>query len=247
MSPAKSLKHWTQLKNSMRGKLIVIEGIDSSGKTTQLHLLKNFLQTEKISFKTIDFPRYDDSFYGKMIARFLRGEFGPLEQSNPYIISVIYALDRAEAKDTMEKWLDDGEIVISNRYATSNMAHQAGRVPKNQRQKFITWDEELEYTINKIPREDIVIFLDVPYTTAKQLMKNENRQNRGYINGKKKDMVEKDETYLKHAEETYSFLAKKFPHWVRISCVDKKGALRTKEAIHEEIKKILRERKILTG
>lgn len=222
----------------MNGKLIVIEGIDSSGKTTQLALLQDYLQKMRTPFKTVDFPRYEGSFYGAMIARFLRGEFGSLQQVNPYIISVIYALDRKDAKEEMEKWLKAGEIVISNRYATSNMAHQAGRLSKNEREKFVTWDEELEYTVNKIPREDLVIFLDMPSKIAQKLMHNDNREQ-SYRKGKKKDMVEKDVVYLEQAQETYSWLADKFPHWVRIICMDEAGNLLTKEAIHESIKKVL--------
>lgn len=228
----------------MNGKLIVIEGIDSSGKTTQLELLKKHFKTTKTRFRTIDFPRYETSFYGKMIARFLRGEFGPLEHVDPHIISVIYALDRATARDQMLQWLEDGEIVISNRYATSNMAHQAGRLPKSEREAFVNWDQQLEYKQNKIPKESIVLFMDVPHEIAQKLMLNDNREQ-AYREGKKKDMVEKDVSYLKHAQETYSWLADKFPHWVRVNCVDEKGEMRSREDIHEEIKNILAKKKIL--
>jgi dTMP kinase len=220
-----------------RGKLIVIEGIDSSGKTTQLNLLKDFFKKNSIQFKTIDFPRYE-SFYGAMIARFLRGEFGSLDQVNPYIISVIYALDRKDAKEEIEKWLKEGFIVISNRYATSNMAHQAGRFSQNKRSDFVKWDEELEYKVNKIPREDIVIFLDMPVKESKKLMKNKNRVQ-VYRQGKTKDMVEKDETYLKNSEQTYKWLSQQFSHWVKVECIDVAGKLLSKREIHEEIKKIL--------
>src|SRR6185437_6016509 len=204
-----------------RGKLIVIEGIDSSGKTTHLNLLKDFFKKESIPFKTIDFPRYE-SFFGAMIARFLRGEFGPLDQVNPYIISVIYALDRKDAKEEIEKWLEEGFVVISNRYATSNMAHQAGRLSQDKRSDYVKWDEELEYKINNIPREDIVIFLDMPVKESKKLMKNKNRVQ-VYRQGKKKDMVEKDETYLKNSEQTYRWLSQQFEHWVKVECVDATG------------------------
>jgi dTMP kinase len=227
----------------MNGKLIVIEGIDSSGKTTQLNLLKDFFKKNSIPFKTIDFPRYE-SFYGVMIARFLRGEFGPLDQVNPYIISVIYALDRKDAKADIEKWLQEGFMVISNRYATSNMAHQAGRLPDNKKADFIVWDEELEYKVNKIPREDIVIFLDMPVKQSQVLMKNDDRVQ-SYRQGKKKDMVEKDETYLTNSEKTYKWLFEQFPHWVRVECVDTAGNLLSKPQIHEEIKKILAKKRII--
>ncbi len=226
-----------------RGKLIVIEGIDSSGKTTQLNLLKDFFKQNSVPFKTVDFPRYE-SFFGAMIARFLRGEYGLLDEVNPYIISVIYALDRKDAKEEIEKWLDTGFIVISNRYATSNMAHQAGRLSQSKRDDFVKWDEELEYKVNKIPREDIVIFLDMPVKQSKKLMENKSRAQ-VYRQGKKKDMVEKDETYLKNSEQTYKWLAQQFKHWVRVECVDVTGKLFSKQEIHTEIKKILAKKRIV--
>lgn len=227
----------------MKGKLLVIEGIDSSGKTTQLNLLKDFFKKNNIPFKTIDFPRYE-SFFGAMIARFLRGEFGPLEQVNPYIISVVYALDRKDAKEDIEKWLDEGYIVISNRYATSNMAHQAGRLPDNKKADFVAWDEELEYKVNKIPREDIVIYLDMPVACSKELMKNSDRIQ-DYKKGKKQDIVEKDDEYLKDSKKTYQWLFEQFSHWVKVDCVDADGKLLSKTQIHEEIKKILAKKGII--
>ncbi|MGH7204175.1 MAG: hypothetical protein ACREHC_07055, partial [Candidatus Levyibacteriota bacterium] len=207
-------------------------------------ILKRSFQKEAIPFQTVDFPQYETSFYGKMIARFLRGEFGPLEQINPYLISVLYANDRGSAKEKMYKWLSDGNYILSNRYATSSMAHQAGRLPLKERDAFINWLEELEYEETGIPREDIVLYLDVPFTTAQQLMHNEDREQ-AYRKGAKKDMVEKNTDYLKHSSEMYSWLAEKFPHWVRIACLDHKGKLLSKEVIHEEIKNVLAKKGIL--
>ena len=227
-----------------RGKLIVIEGIDSSGKTTQLELLKAYFVQAKIPFKTVDFPQYETSFYGRMIARFLRGEFGPLEHVNPYIISVIYAQDRGSAKEQMHTWLNEGYHVLSNRYATSSMAHQTGRLSVRERNKFVTWLEDLEYIQTGIPKEDIVLYLDVPYKIAQKLMRNDNRLQ-AYRKGAKKDMVEKNVEYLKHSSETYIWLAKKFPHWVRIKSTDKSDAMRSREEIHEEIKTILAKKGII--
>ncbi len=228
----------------MKGKLIVIEGIDSSGKTTQLELLKAYFVQAKIPFKTVDFPQYETSFYGRMIARFLRGEFGPLEHVNPYIISVIYAQDRGSAKEQMYTWLEEGYHVLSNRYATSSMAHQTGRLSLRERNKFVIWLEDLEYTQTGIPKEDIVLYLDVPYQIAQKLMRNDNRLQ-AYRKGAKKDMVEKNVEYLKHSSETYTWLAKKFSHWVRINSTDKSDAMRSREEIHEEIKTILAKKGII--
>src|SRR5690349_18475914 len=107
----------------MRGKLIVIEGSDGAGKATQLELLKKYLQAHQYPVQTVDFPRYDTHF-GKMIAAFLRGEYGPLEIVPAQLIAVIYAMDRTEMRPQMKKWLQEGSVILANRYATSNMAHQ---------------------------------------------------------------------------------------------------------------------------
>lgn len=230
----------------MNGKLIVIEGSDGSGKATQLKLLKEYLESKNVSVNTIDFPRYQESFYGDIIARFMRGEFGELKNIDPYLISVMYALDRAQAKDEMEEWLSKGSIVLSNRYATSNLAHQAGRLPKEKKQEFVDWALKLEYTINKIPKEDIVIFLYVPYKVAKNLLANADRAKRSYTKGEKRDIVEQNEEYLLQAEKTYLWLVSQFPHWIQVNCVTENGELRTREDINLEIREILKEKGVIS-
>jgi dTMP kinase len=219
-----------------RGKLIVIEGNDGSGKATQATLLYEYLQTKKIAVKTIDFPRYTASFFGKFIARFLQGEFGKLEEINPYLISIVYAQDREEAKEEMEQWLSEGAIVIANRYVPSNLAHQSGRLPKEKRAEFVKWDSELEYKINKIPQEDLTIYLHVPFVVSQKLLATK---------GKKEDMVEKDTAYLQNSEDAYNGLAKQFSHWETIECVDNKRNMRSIDAIHSDIKKLLAKKRIV--
>ncbi len=127
--------------------------------------------------------------------------------------------------------------MVFNRYATTNLAHQSGRLPKKERKKFIDWNIELEYKINKLPKEDKVVFLHVPYKVSLRLMENHDRQNRKYAKGK--DMVEKNLEYLENSEEAFLGLVKRFPHWIKIECV-KNGNLRTPEDIHEEIKRVLK-------
>lgn len=227
----------------MRGKLIVIEGGDGSGKATQTELLKKYFTSRKIKTQSISFPQYKSTFFGKTIARVLRGEIAPLNQINPYLISMVYAMDRAEAKEKLYKWLNSGSMVVLDRYVSSNMAHQTGRLPKKERAKFLKWLEEMEYKVNNVPREDIVIYLYVPYKTSLALLKE--RRAEKHLKGKK-DIAEKDENYLKKAEETYLFLNKRFPHWVRINCVDKKGNMRSREDIHATIIDALKRQGIIS-
>ena len=137
-----------------RGKLIIIEGADGSGKTVQSELLMQYLKNKNTSARYFNFPRYD-TFYGQTVARFLRGEFGDINQVSPYLASLPYSLDRLSAKTEIADILNRGEIVIANRYATSNLAHQGAKFAEtNERDKYLNWLETMEYKINQIPKED---------------------------------------------------------------------------------------------
>lgn len=221
------------------GKFIVIEGNDGSGKTTQLKLLLKYLKSKKVKVETMDFPRYYDSFFGKFLAEFMRGEHGSHEYINPYLLTFPFALDRAQAGQTIRKWLNEGKYLIFNRYVTSNLAHQSGRLPKSKRKKFVDWNMEFEYKINNLPKEDRVIFLHLPYKYSLKLMEDKSRGKRKYMKGSKKDILEKDFKYIKNAESAYLELAKRFGHWITVECV-KNGKLREIEDIHDEIKKVLK-------
>lgn len=223
-----------------KNKFIVIEGNDGSGKTTQFKLLLKYLKDKKIQTKTMDFPRYYDSFFGKFLAEFMRGEHGKLENINPYLLTFPFALDRATAANIINKWRKSNYFLVFNRYVTSNLAHQSGRLStKKERKKFVDWNMYFEYKINKLPKEDTVIFLHVPYKYSLKLMENKSRGERKYMNGNKKDILEQDLEYIKNAEIAYLELSKRFPHWIKIECV-KNGKLRSIEDIHEEIKSILK-------
>ncbi|OGH11291.1 MAG: hypothetical protein A3B38_00500 [Candidatus Levybacteria bacterium RIFCSPLOWO2_01_FULL_36_13] len=209
-----------------KGKFIVIEGNDGSGKTTQLELLKSFLTKKQTPVQIFDFPQYQ-TFHGEFLGRLLNGEFGDLDQINPYLVTFPYALDRLGATPYIKAALDSGKIVLSNRYVTSNLAHQSGRLPKEKRRSFIDWNIELEYYVNGLPREDAVVFLYVPHKNARKLLKK--RQRRGL------DIAENDQEYLSGAEEGYLYLADRFDHWIKIDCVDEKGKILPKNEIHKRI------------
>lgn len=225
-----------------KGKLIVIEGGDGSGKSTQAKLLNEYLNKNNFSSEYFDFPRYYDSFYGNMVARFLRGEFGSIKEVSPYLASLIYALDRDSIKHKMIKILDQGVFIVANRYATSSMAHQGAKFPNNiKREEFINWLLDLEYKVNKIPKENLVILLYIPWRIALNL--SNNQKNRKYLNGKKLDIHEEDLVYRRKVEKAYLELASRFG-WVKINCVEK-GKILTVKAIHQKIIRILKNKNVI--
>ena len=217
----------------MRGKLIVFEGADGSGKTTQAKLLFKFLQKKKVPAVLTSFPRYD-SLWGKMIRRYLDGEFGSTASVSPYLASLIYAGDRLIARDEISKWIDSGKFVICDRYVASNIAHQGAKISdKTKKEKFINWIEELEYEENQIPKEDLVILLTMPGDVAQKLMK-----------GRVKDIHEQDSSYQARVSNIFEELVEKRSNWVAVSNVED-NKLRDLKEIHLEIFKILDSKSIL--
>lgn len=235
------LDHFEKLK-TRRGKMVIIDGADGSGKQTQTELLFFYLKKKGLAVKYYDFPRYYTSFHGRMVGRFLAGEFGQLNEVSPYLASLAYALDRASVEDEMDEWLGKGGIIVSNRYATSSMAHQAARLPRNKRSRFIDWLDELEYKVHKIPREDLVIYLYVPWQIGLKLSKKKGR--RGYLNGEKLDIAEVSIKHRQEVEKMYLWLAQNRKNWVKINCCQN-GEIRPRKDIHQEILKVLKERGII--
>lgn len=241
----KNLEYFAQMKER-KGKLVVIDGTDGSGKGTQTQLLLQYLEDKKIPNKYIDFPRYYTSFHGKMVGRYLKGEFGGLNSASPYLTSLFYAMDRLTARDEIIDWLEEGNTVIANRYTTSSMAFQTARVEKEKRDEFLQWLYEMEYKEHKLPKEDLVIFLYVPVEISQKLLdKKANTEGRRYTAGQKKDINEADVNYQKEVLKLYLELAKKYKHWEVIKCVDNKGRLLTIEKVHGKILGVLKKHKIV--
>jgi dTMP kinase len=220
--------HWPRMA---RGKLIVMEGIDGAGKGTQAELLARALQERGIPFLKLGFPRYESSF-GRLIARFLNGEFGPLASVDPHFSALLYAGDRFEAKSELEAALDSGKIVITDRYIASNLAHQTARVSADSRGEFMAWLRRLEYGIYRLPAEDVVIYLRVPPQEGQRLVGL--KAVRSYTE-KSRDLQESDLSHLKAAALVYDELAQA-PNWVTIDCFEpKSGSHRTPEEIHRDV------------
>lgn len=193
---------------SKKGKLIVLEGSDGSGKTTQAKLLLNYLQKNHIPSAYVSFPRYEKSLWGKMVKRYLHGDFGNVADVDPYLASMLYAGDRLSARDEIRKWLDDEKIVVANRYIGSNLAHMGGKIKdKGLRMQFIKWLEKLEYGENGIPREDLVIYLAVPVDLSQKLMAD-----------RKLDIHEKDVDYLERVADVFEMLSEQKKNWAKVAC-----------------------------
>jgi len=216
---------------STRGKLIVLEGIDGSGKRTQLDMLARSLSKRNVPLSQISFPRYD-GFFGKLVARFLNGDFGPLDAVDAHFSALLYAGDRYEAKPKIESELTAGRTVLADRYIGSNLAHQGARVRSDDRGEFIDWLKKLEYEIYSLPAEDLAIYLRIPVAEAHRLVGEKGARNYTKL---RRDILESDIAHLEAAAEVYDELARQ-PHWVRIECFDADAcALRSPDAIHAEI------------
>ncbi|WP_372712986.1 dTMP kinase [Ilyobacter sp.] len=214
------------------GKLIVIEGTDSSGKQTQTEILYEKLKSEGIKVKKISFPNYD-SPASEPVKMYLAGEFGEKANDvNPYPVSTMYAVDRyASFKKDWEHFYSEEGVVITDRYTTSNMVHQASKfTDPGDKAKYLEWLEDLEYEKMEIPRPDVVFFLNMPVDVAQKLMSE--RKNK--ITGETaKDIHEKDVDYLKMSHQNACDIAETY-HWKEIKCV-KNGQLKNIEEISEEI------------
>ena len=214
-----------------RGKLIVIEGIDGAGKGTQAELLARSLQERGVPFVRFSFPRYESSF-GRLIARFLNGEFGPLSAVDAHFSALLYAGDRLEAKPDLEAALNSGRAVLLDRYIASNLAHQAARVPAERRGEFISWLRQLEYGIYELPAEDLVIYLSVPATEGHRLVGLKSARSYTTM---PRDLQESDVLHLKEAALVYDELARA-ANWVTIDCFEaESGKHRPAEEIHRDV------------
>jgi dTMP kinase len=212
---------------STRGKLIAIEGIDGSGKNTQVRLLQHELTTRGYSVYSTSFPQYE-SWFGKMVGKFLNGELGPLDKVDPHFSALLYAGDRFEAKSRIVEALNRGAIVLADRYVASNLAHQTARVPAEKRADFLSWIEQLEYGIYDLPREDLVLYLRVPPREAQSLVKK--KPSRSYTDSTH-DILEASIRHLEDATDMYDLLSRQAP-WATIQCYD---AMRREMRMPEEI------------
>jgi dTMP kinase len=216
---------------STPGILIAIEGIDGSGKHTQAKLLEHSLISRGHSVYATGFPQYE-SWFGNMVGKFLNGDFGSLEVVDPHFSALLYAGDRFEAKPRIQAALDEGKVVLVDRYVSSNLAHQGARAPADTRSEFLRWIEHLEYFVYGLPRENLILYLRVPPSHAQKLVAM--KAGRNYTRATH-DLQEKSLRHLEDAAEMYDMLSRSKP-WATVQCFDaQSGSLRLPEEISSEV------------
>ena len=174
-------------KQKYKGKLIVIDGTDGSGKATQVDLLIKRLKKEGKTVKMVDFPEYYKNFFGKFLGHCLSEQYYNFLNVHPKIVSILYAADRWESGKEMREWLEKGYVVVANRYVSANQIHQAGKIKSaKKRDDFMKWLDEMEYEVFGIPRPDITLYLSLPINIVLQLLKEResSKMKRAYLKNK---------------------------------------------------------------
>lgn len=219
---------------------IVLEGVDGSGKSTQIANLREMFAQRGIPTEYLHFPRFDAPYFGELIARFLRGELGSVEQVDPYIVAMLYAGDRRDAATMIREWIQQGKVVICDRYVYSNIGYQCAKVASaEEREKLREWILSLEYDYFAIPRPDVSLFLDVPFAFTERKLLQEQREgdDRAYLHGKK-DIHEQSMELQRQVRQVYIDAAQWDEAMHVVDCsID--GEMASPEVIFERIKSVV--------
>ncbi len=217
--------------------LIVLEGLDGAGKSTQVKMLDNYLSSLGKKVKYLHFPRFDSPVYGDLIARFLRGDFGSNSTVHPQLVALLFAEDRHNAAPLLRSWLKEGNCIVLDRYVYSNIAFQCSKLADGKEAETLRkWILETEYTTFNIPRPDLNLFLDVPIGFVDEKLKNSrNGDDRAYLNGKS-DIHEADIHFQIKVRNIYRQECERDRDFIRIECSDKADKMLSSEIIFEKIK-----------
>jgi dTMP kinase len=223
--------------------LIVLEGLDGAGKSTQVKLLSEYFVSKSLKTYYLHFPRLNVSIFGELIAEFLRGEFGDINQVHPKLVALLYAGDRWHASAELNNYLKNNYIVILDRYVFSNVAYQCAKINDNQEKiKFVNWLLDLEFNFYKIPKPDVNIFLDVPINFIREkLSEPRESSERDYLKGKK-DIHEQNIEFQTRVRDEYLFLCKNYNMHL-IDCSEN-GKIATQEVVFNRLLNLLKKEKI---
>ena len=212
----------------MKGKLIIIEGLDGSGKSTQMQLLCQRAEQLGKPVRRVKFPNYDEDS-SALVKAYLSGELGSLQQINAYAASVLYSVDRyATWRRHMHSDYEQGAVFLLDRYTTANMYHQTTKLPHEEWDSFLDWLVDLEFQKMGLPAPDLVLYLDMPTEATEQMMRR-----REAATHTKADIHEQDEAYLRRCRENAAYVVARCG-WTRIDCA-KDGAPRSIDDIHNEV------------
>lgn len=212
----------------MQGKILVIDGADGSGKATQTRLLYERLRQEGMRVEMLDFPRYEENMFGTLIRECLDGKHGDFMNISPKIASALYAADRFESRGRIQAWLDDGVVVLLDRYVSANMMHQGAKITDTtERDAFLSWLDTMEYEVFKLPRPHAIIYLEVPYKVRKRLVSQDTARS-------SMDIAEQDDMHQMATEACAKCITESNNAWYTVSCVSD-DVLRSKDAIHEDV------------
>ncbi len=219
-------------------RFVVIEGLDGSGKSTQLNLLREYLEKESVPYKYLHFPRLEEGVYGELVARFLRGEMGANDQVDPYLVALIFAGDRSDAASKILQWMDDGYLVIVDRYVYSNIAFQCAKLEnQNESHKLRDWILEFEFGYNNLPRPDINLYLNVPFEfTRQQLNMKRDGDDRAYLKGER-DIHEESLDFQERVRQIYLSLQEHVDDLGLVDCTDADGNMLSPAEISDLIVK----------
>lgn len=221
--------------------LIVLEGLDGAGKSTQVKRLKTYLQQMVQRLEYIHFPRYDAAVYGELISRFLRGDFGDNNSVHPQLVALLFAEDRHGAAPVIRKALEEGSTVLLDRYVYSNIAYQCSKLSDAQEKESLReWIFDTEYNKFDEPRPDLNIFLDVPISFVENSLRADrsNDADRSYLEGNK-DIHEADIEFQKNVREMYLRQCELDPSFIRVDCSDDNGEMLAPDAIFERVKAVV--------
>ncbi len=223
-----------------KGKLIVIDGADGSGKATQTKLLVARLNKAGYRVKTLDFPRYESNFFGKFIGECLGGKHGDFLALSPYIASIVYDIDRWESRVELVRALEQGFVVVLDRYVSANQIHQGSKIQNTRKRKqFLAWLEQMDFEIFKLPRPDLTLYLNVPYSVSRGLLKQKgNRLKKVYLGKGKQDQAEGSELHQELSRKYALELISQKKHFLKVDCFEKQTFL-SPETIHEKIWKTI--------
>ena len=207
-------------------RFLVIEGLDGSGKSTQLKLLREHLEQNEVPYKYLHFPRLEEGVFGDLVARFLRGEMGANDQVDPYLVALIFAGDRADASSQIRQWMDEGNLVIADRYVYSNIAFQCAKLASLEEQERLrNWILEFEFGYHNLPRPDLNLYLNVPFEfTRKQLNIARNGDDRTYLKGEL-DIHEENLDFQEQVRQVYLSLQEHVDDLEIIECMDTEGVM----------------------